>query len=105
MQIPKNVCENNRKLSRAPVPVKLAAVLLFEDARKLVALAGNDHQVVVGQPAPRLFHFALDLLPSAYDLSQFMAFHLAKSLWSEHVCATYRCLVVAAFGHDGVSMG
>src|SRR5512135_3023329 len=44
------------------------AVPLLEDAGELVALPGAGRQVVVGQLAPLLFHFARELLPVACDL-------------------------------------
>src|SRR5512135_3569148 len=44
------------------------AVPLLEEAGELVALPGDGRQVVVGQLAPLLFHFAGELLPVARDL-------------------------------------
>jgi len=43
------------------------AVGLLDLARQLIAIAGNHVEVIVGECAPIRFHFALELLPVAFN--------------------------------------
>src|SRR5437868_6806845 len=47
-------------------PIFGAAVTLLDSADELVLLASNHIQVVVGQLAPFLLHFSLELFPLAF---------------------------------------
>jgi hypothetical protein len=43
------------------------AITLLKAPFELILLAGDDIEIIIGQLAPLLFHFALDLLPISFD--------------------------------------
>src|SRR5690606_22946310 len=73
------------------------AVALLHTAGELVALAGGDVEVVVGELAPLLLRLALELLPVAFDAIPVHGF----LLFSVVSCATGG----AGFAVDRVSSG
>jgi hypothetical protein len=61
--------------------ILVLAVTFLDDAKEFGALAVDDVEIVIGQLAPLLLSFALELLPVAFDLIPIHFVSLSVVVW------------------------